>query len=108
MQAPLFDSARTAILAGAFDGLRRKRVRSRDDGPVALSCRCSIPSGVPSMSDFYDRMASLYHLIFQDWDESIERQAGQLTGILRERWGTECRCIVDVSCGIGTQAIGLA
>lgn len=60
------------------------------------------------MSDFYDRMASLYHLIFQDWGESIERQAGQLTGILRERWGAECRCILDVSCGIGTQAIGLA
>lgn len=60
------------------------------------------------MSDFYDRMASLYHLIFQDWGESIERQAGQLTGILRERWGAECRSILDVSCGIGTQAIGLA
>ena len=60
------------------------------------------------MSDFYDRMASLYHLIFQDWDESIERQAGQLTGIIRERWGTGCRTVLDVSCGIGTQAIGLA
>ena len=30
------------------------------------------------MSEFYDRMASLYHLIFQDWNASIERQAGQL------------------------------
>ena len=60
------------------------------------------------MSDFYDRMASLYHLIFQDWDKSIERQAGQLTGILRERWGADRRSILDVSCGIGTQAIGLA
>jgi SAM-dependent methyltransferase len=53
-------------------------------------------------------MASLYHLIFQDWDESIERQAGQLTEIVRERWGAEPRSILDVSCGIGTQAIGLA
>ncbi|MFI5459532.1 MAG: class I SAM-dependent methyltransferase [Isosphaerales bacterium] len=60
------------------------------------------------MSDFYDRMASLYHLIFQDWDDSIERQAGQLTSIIEERWGTGCRSILDVSCGIGTQAIGLA
>lgn len=60
------------------------------------------------MSDFYDRMASLYHLIFPNWDESIERQAGQLAGIVRERWGPAAQSILDVSCGIGTQAIGLA
>jgi SAM-dependent methyltransferase len=60
------------------------------------------------MSDFYDRMASLYHLIFQNWNESIERQAGQLTSIIQERWGVESKTILDVSCGIGTQAIGLA
>jgi SAM-dependent methyltransferase len=60
------------------------------------------------MSDFYDRMAGLYHLIFEDWDESIERQAEQLTGIIRERWGSGCRTVLDVSCGIGTQSIGLA
>ncbi len=60
------------------------------------------------MSDFYDRMARLYHLIFPDWDESIERQAEQLTGIIRERSGAGCRSVLDVSCGIATQAIGLA
>ena len=60
------------------------------------------------MSDFYDQMASLYHLIFPDWDESMERQAGQLTGIIQNRWGTGARSILDVSCGIGTQSIGLA
>jgi SAM-dependent methyltransferase len=60
------------------------------------------------MSDFYDRMAPLYHLIFQNWDESIERQAGQLAAIIEERWGTGVTTILDVSCGIGTQAIGLA
>jgi SAM-dependent methyltransferase len=60
------------------------------------------------MSDFYDRMAGLYHLIFDDWDESIDRQAGQLAAIIEGRWGMEARSILDVSCGIGTQAIGLA
>jgi 2-polyprenyl-3-methyl-5-hydroxy-6-metoxy-1,4-benzoquinol methylase len=60
------------------------------------------------MSEFYDRMAGLYHLIFQDWDASIERQAGQLVSIIEERWGPACRTILDVSCGIGTQALGLA
>jgi SAM-dependent methyltransferase len=61
-----------------------------------------------SMSDFYDRLASLYHLIFQDWNASIERQAGQLVGIIEERWGPGHRTVLDVSCGIGTQAEGLA
>jgi SAM-dependent methyltransferase len=60
------------------------------------------------MSDFYDRMASLYHLIFADWDVSIERQAEQLSSIIHERWGAGSQTILDVSCGIGTQAIGLA
>ena len=60
------------------------------------------------MSEFYDRLASFYHLIFQNWDESIERQAGQLTSIIHERWGAGSKTILDVSCGIGTQAIGLA
>jgi len=61
-----------------------------------------------SMGDCYDRMASLYHLIFQDWDESIVRQAAQLASIIEDRWGPGARHILDVSCGIGTQAIGLA
>jgi len=60
------------------------------------------------MSDFYDRLASLYHLIFASWDESIDRQAEQLGGVIQDRWGLEARSILDVSCGIGTQAIGLA
>jgi SAM-dependent methyltransferase len=60
------------------------------------------------MSDFYDRMADLYHLIFPNWDESIERQAGQLTRIIRNRWGASVQTLLDASCGIGTQALGLA
>jgi SAM-dependent methyltransferase len=60
------------------------------------------------MTDFYDRLAALYHLIYPNWDESIERQAGQLDAIIHGRWGNEARSILDVSCGIGTQAIGLA
>ena len=37
------------------------------------------------MSAFYDQLASLYHLIYPDWNESIERQASQLTGIIEDR-----------------------
>jgi len=35
------------------------------------------------MTDFYDELAPLYHLIFQDWDASVERQGEQLTAIIR-------------------------
>jgi SAM-dependent methyltransferase len=60
------------------------------------------------MSDFYNLLADRYHLIFEDWDGAIVRQAEQLENIIGERWGAESRSILDVSCGIGTQAIGLA
>jgi SAM-dependent methyltransferase len=60
------------------------------------------------VNDFYDLMASLYHLIFPDWDASMQWQAGQLAAIIKERWGEVARSVLDVSCGIGTQAIGLA
>jgi SAM-dependent methyltransferase len=60
------------------------------------------------MSDFYDRLTSLYHLIYPSWDEAIDRQAGQIHAIIAERWGAEAKSIVDVSCGIGTQSLGLA
>jgi len=60
------------------------------------------------MAGFYDQLAPLYHLIFQDWDNSIARQARQLTEIIRNEWGSGIETVLDVSCGIGTQAIGLS
>jgi SAM-dependent methyltransferase len=60
------------------------------------------------MTDFYDRLASLYHLIYPSWDESIDRQAQDLAAIIAERWGAKATSILDVSCGIGTQSLGLA
>ena len=61
-----------------------------------------------SVPAFYDDMAPLYHLIFQDWDRAIDRQASMLDTIIRERWGSDVPTILDVSCGIGTQSLGLA
>lgn len=58
--------------------------------------------------EFYDELSPFYHLIFQDWEASIERQANILDGIIKSEWGHNVSTIVDVSCGIGTQAIGLA
>jgi SAM-dependent methyltransferase len=60
------------------------------------------------VAGFYDQLAPYYHLIFADWDASIARQAEQLDGLIRSRVGAEARDLLDVSCGIGTQALGLA
>jgi len=57
--------------------------------------------------DFYDQLTPLYHLIHQDWNASIQRQGEQLAGLIESRWPGS-RKVLDVSCGIGTQAIGLA
>ena len=58
--------------------------------------------------DFYDKMAPFYHMIYPDWEQSIERQAAQLDTVIQENWGNNVQTILDVSCGIGTQALGLA
>lgn len=57
---------------------------------------------------FYDDLAEHYHLIFNNWDHSIERQAGILGPILEERLGPAPLKVLDCACGIGTQTIGLA
>jgi SAM-dependent methyltransferase len=59
-------------------------------------------------SAFYDKLAPFYHLIYQDWEASIQRQASALDSILKERWGGNVKEILDVACGVGTQSIGLA
>jgi SAM-dependent methyltransferase len=57
---------------------------------------------------FYDEFAPYYHLIFENWDASIDLQAAVLSQLIRSEWGDNCKSVLDVSCGIGTQAIGLA
>ncbi|MFI0451901.1 class I SAM-dependent methyltransferase [Actinomadura sp. 6N118] len=46
--------------------------------------------------------------MFPDWDASMARQATALDGLIRLRLGAGPRMVLDCSCGIGTQAIGLA
>ena len=56
----------------------------------------------------YDEIATLYHLVYSDWNAAIAQQAAALDAIIREHVGPPPRSILDVSCGIGTQALGLA
>lgn len=59
------------------------------------------------MADFYDELAPIYHLIHQDWNASIELQGEQLSSLVRKEW-PDSRQVLDVSSGIGTQALALA
>jgi hypothetical protein len=57
-----------------------------------------------SVAHFYDELADDYHLIYSDWDASIRRQGDDLDALI----GQDRAAVLDCSCGIGTQAIGLA
>jgi 2-polyprenyl-3-methyl-5-hydroxy-6-metoxy-1,4-benzoquinol methylase len=61
-----------------------------------------------TVTDFYDRLALFYHLIYPNWDASIGRQALALDGIIKDRWGKNTQTVLDVACSIGTQSLGLA
>ena len=64
---------------------------------------------MPGPEDFYDALAPFYHLIFPDWEASIARQAAALDEVIRAETGADAeRTVLDVACGIGTQALGLA
>jgi SAM-dependent methyltransferase len=56
----------------------------------------------------YDDIAARYHLVYPDWNAAIAQQAAALDAIIRRHVGPPPRSILDVSCGIGTQALGLA
>jgi glycine/sarcosine N-methyltransferase len=61
-----------------------------------------------SVQDFYDGLAADYHLVYGDrWDDAVTRQGEVLDGLIREVHDGAVR-VLDCSCGIGTQAIGLA
>ena len=58
--------------------------------------------------NMYDRLAPVYHLLFSNWEYSIKKGAEDLDAIIKEYCLGSTESILDVSCGIGTQIIGLA
>ncbi|MBW2367928.1 MAG: class I SAM-dependent methyltransferase [Deltaproteobacteria bacterium] len=58
-------------------------------------------------NQFYARLTPLYHLIYPDWDKSMKYQATMLESVIHEFWG-DTSSVLDVSCGIGTQSLGLS
>ena len=60
------------------------------------------------VKECYDQLADHYHLIFENWDVSIARQAAVVGALLRrECHGEKVIRILDCACGIGTQTLGL-
>ena len=57
---------------------------------------------------FYDDLAESYHLMFQDWTQSVRRQAAVLGSLVEREIPTGALRILDCACGIGTQSLGLA
>lgn len=57
---------------------------------------------------FYEHLAERYHLIYADWHDAIEQYGAPLDRLLRDLWGDPPADVLDCSCGIGTQALGLA
>lgn len=63
-----------------------------------------------SVTEFYDRLSLLYrHNMGWDWDAAVREEGAQLSRFLAEQAGHSGPVsVLDCSCGIGTQAIGLA
>jgi SAM-dependent methyltransferase len=60
-----------------------------------------------SVQAFYDELAPLYHLVFEDWEATVARQGAALASLIGEHWGSSARAVHDAAVGIGTQALGL-
>jgi 2-polyprenyl-3-methyl-5-hydroxy-6-metoxy-1,4-benzoquinol methylase len=59
------------------------------------------------MSDFYEQLTPYFHMIFGDWDAALSSHADMLEEIITSEWGGSAKSVLVVSCGIGTQSIGL-
>ena len=58
--------------------------------------------------NFYDDLAEDYAALHEDWPNSVRRQGETLDRLIRGELGNARHTLLDCSCGIGTQAIGLA
>jgi len=63
-----------------------------------------------SITDFYDRLSLLYHHnMGWNWDSAVREEGAQLNRFLADGMSLSGPfTVLDCSCGIGTQAIGLA
>jgi SAM-dependent methyltransferase len=60
------------------------------------------------VQSFYDDLAADYDALHADWPASVRHQGEVLDALIRRELGDAPQRVLDCSCGIGTQAIGLA
>jgi SAM-dependent methyltransferase len=60
------------------------------------------------VADFYDLLSADYHAMYADWRSEVLRQGKILDALIRRHLGERQVSVLDCTCGIGTQAIGLA
>jgi len=58
--------------------------------------------------ELFDQLAPDYALLLDDWDGYLAAQGKLLDDLLREHAAREVGSILDCTCGIGTQCLGLA
>jgi glycine/sarcosine N-methyltransferase len=62
----------------------------------------------PSVRKCDDGLEDEYHSMFADWRVEVVRQGEMLDRRIRRQPGPLVNCVLDCTCGTGTQAIGLA
>lgn len=56
-------------------------------------------------AEYYRAVAPHYHLFYEHWWETVDSEGERLDALLAPR---QAHTVLDASCGIGTQSIGLA
>jgi hypothetical protein len=55
---------------------------------------------------FYELLAPYYHLLYDDWENSVVKQGEVRAGLLREAGVVPGGLDLDATCEIGTQTLG--
>lgn len=60
-----------------------------------------------SVAELYDDIADVYSSYYADYAGAVQKQGKDLSNIIRGHIDTKMPRVLDCSCGIGTQAIGM-
>lgn len=88
----------TMNLSYHFDGNERK-VLTHPLKPISIEY---------NSIDYYDYFAERYHIMVEDWSQSIKTQGKILSNLFNKYAKRDIKKVLDCTCGIGTQAISLA
>lgn len=61
-----------------------------------------------SVVSFYDDLSDHYHLLYENWGQEVQRQGRWFDQFFNKLLPNGATDVLDATCGIGTQALGLA